>query len=498
MFLGIMNYLDRLVSQIAKPRVSVYMAIDGVAPRAKLNQQRSRRFRSAKDMAEATKDLPKDEKGNKVQVFDSNCITPGTEFLDKVSKVIQYFIRKKLKEDPLWHNLTVIFSGHDVPGEGEHKIMQHIREMRSQPSYLPNTRHCIYGQDADLIMLGLVTHEPHFVILREVIDFNSFGKPMNTLKAVKKFTKQSDFQLLHLSVLREYLQMEFCYQQPQYDLERCIDDFVFMTFLVGNDFLPHMPTLDIGDGAFDLLFDLYREQRQRWNGGYLTESGKVSDPVRLENFLAAIGEAESDILSDREEKDATLRKKRRRFDKRDGRTGAPSEEELQEQETTKQTDFMSMIENMMAKADLSDDDFVSGWQPMGESDQKDFKGRYYYEKLNLTPLDKAAHWELRKSYMEGLMWCLAYYYEGCISWGWFYPYHYGPMLSDLHDLPKMFNEISFEVGAPLTPFMQLMGCLPPASSILVPPLYRKLMTSPESPILKFYPTDFKVDMNGKT
>lgn len=214
------------------------MAIDGVAPRAKLNQQRSRRFRSARDLAEATADMKEEAGGKKKEVFDSNCITPGTEFLAKVSVTIQYFIRKKIKEDPLWHGLTVIFSGHDVPGEGEHKIMQHIREMRNQPTYQPNTRHCIYGQDADLIMLGLVTHEPHFTILREVIDFNFNFNNKNSLKAVKKFTKESDFQLLHLSVLREYLEIEFCYQQPQWNLERVIDDFVFMTFLVGNDFLP--------------------------------------------------------------------------------------------------------------------------------------------------------------------------------------------------------------------------------------------------------------------
>jgi 5'-3' exoribonuclease 1 len=474
------------------------MAIDGVAPRAKLNQQRSRRFRSARDLAEATKDVPKDQDGNKGDVFDSNCITPGTEFLAKVSRTIQYFIRKKIKEDPLWHGLTVIFSGHDVPGEGEHKIMQHIREMRNQPTYQPNTRHCIYGQDADLIMLGLVTHEPHFTILREVIDFNFNFNNKNSLKAVKKFTKESDFQLLHLSVLREYLEIEFCYQQPEFDLERVIDDFVFMTFLVGNDFLPHMPSLDIGDGAFDLLFDLYREQRTGWGkGSYLTHSGDICDPHRLEVFIEAIGAVETEVLNKREKDDETYLKKRRKWDKRDGKADGPSDAELKKEEATKQNDFMGMIESMMAKHSINDDAFVAGWKPVTDPGQKDFKGRYYFEKMNMTPIDKDAHYALRKSYMEGLMWCLAYYYKGCISWGWFYPYHYGPMLSDLIDVPKMFAEIKFEIGAPLTPYQQLMGCLPPASLTLVPPLYRSLMTSPESPIIRFYPEDFEVDMNGK-
>ena len=85
------------------------MAIDGVAPRAKLNQQRSRRFRSAKDLAEATKDLDlsSQDGGKGSTVFDSNCITPGTEFMARVSDTIKYFIRKKIKDDPLWRNLKV-------------------------------------------------------------------------------------------------------------------------------------------------------------------------------------------------------------------------------------------------------------------------------------------------------------------------------------------------------------------------------------------------------
>jgi len=418
--------LDRIITQIVKPKVSVYMAIDGVAPRAKLNQQRSRRFRSAKDMAEATKDMPRetDDRGNskKPNVFDSNCITPGTEFLAKVSETIKYFIRKKIKEDPSWRELKVIFSGHDIPGEGEHKIMEHIRMMKNQPGYRPNTRHCIYGQDADLVMLGLVTHEPHFTILREVIDFSSGMRNQNALKQVKKYTKESDFQLLHLSVLREYLWIEFCTDYAAADLERVIDDFVFMTFLVGNDFLPHLNTLDIGEGAFDLLFQLYKEQRQGWGAGaYLTESGNVSDPARLEAFLVSIGSVEQETLEQREVNENEYLKKKRKWNKRDGLAPLPSDDELKAVETSKQNDYESMVAKVMAENPNAT--FVDGWNPKGGV--KDFKGRYYYEKLKLTPLDIKEHHALRRSYIEGLMWCLAYYYRGCISWGWFYPYHYG-------------------------------------------------------------------------
>eukprot|EP00957_Ditylum_brightwellii_P109294 8336974-Ditylum_brightwellii.AAC.1 len=179
-------------------------------------------------------------------------------------------------------------------------------------------------------MLGLVSHEPHFTLLREIVDFGAgFSRNDNALKSVMKFTKQSDFQLLHLSILREYLQIEFAFggrdgiydlsvKEGTYDLERLIDDFVFMTFLVGNDFLPHMPSLDIGDGAFDLLFNTYKEQRPTWGDGqYLTESGCISDPERLEAFIAVIGAAENDIFEMREENEEEYTKKRRKWDKRD-------------------------------------------------------------------------------------------------------------------------------------------------------------------------------------
>ena len=98
--------------------------MDGVAPRAKMNQQRSRRFRSSKEAeALAAKLLARDGSLPDQDAFDSNCITPGTDFMLKLGLAMRKWVEYKQKTDPVWKNgCDVVISGPDVPGEGEHKV----------------------------------------------------------------------------------------------------------------------------------------------------------------------------------------------------------------------------------------------------------------------------------------------------------------------------------------------------------------------------------------
>ncbi|KIP03484.1 hypothetical protein PHLGIDRAFT_26095 [Phlebiopsis gigantea 11061_1 CR5-6] len=189
-FTSIFAYVDHLFGKI-KPKKLFFMAVDGVAPRAKMNQQRSRRFRTAKEAKEVREKA--ERKGEELpteKAFDSNCITPGTPFMARLSQQLQYFVNKKITEDANWRDVTVVLSGHEVPGEGEHKIMEYIRLSRAQPDYDPNVRHCLYGLDADLIMLGLLSHDPHFCLLREEVKFGPSKGKGNKSSSCDDFYRQ--------------------------------------------------------------------------------------------------------------------------------------------------------------------------------------------------------------------------------------------------------------------------------------------------------------------
>lgn len=196
--------------------------------------------------------------------------------------------------------------------------MDFVRRQRSQPGYDPNTTHVFYGLDADLIMLSLATHEPNFRILREDVfaqankrgchKCGQMGHHSSKCSVTpeqkaeidkKKASALKPFIFLDVSVLREYLQIEL--NVPglpfAFDQERAIDDWVFMIFFVGNDFLPHLPSLEIREGAIDMLLQIWRTNLPQM-GGYLTDNGKV-DLDKAQFIMDGLAEREDAIFRKR-------------------------------------------------------------------------------------------------------------------------------------------------------------------------------------------------------
>ena len=358
MYENVCHYVDRLF-RVMRPRKLLYLAIDGVAPRAKMNQQRARRFRSAQEAREnlEVEQHVRDEltkMGQKVppakKAWDSNVITPGTPFMLRLSEFIRFYIRKRISTDKAWQKVRVIFSDASVPGEGEHKIMAHVRLQRSQPGYSPNLVHVLHGLDADLIMLALATHEAHFYISREEVLFGRKSQEQNerrqlengfieTQRQMDELAGGAAMQLLEnrqkplvrvsIPILREYLAVEFasCITPGRIpftpSLERLIDDIVFLCFFVGNDFLPHLPSLDIRDGALDYLFNVYKRILPTL-GDYITNHGGQVNLSHVDVILAEVGSIEDYVFQMKHDNEERNRERQAQFKARKKASGGRS------------------------------------------------------------------------------------------------------------------------------------------------------------------------------
>lgn len=103
-FVNIINQINEIIHLI-QPKQLLYLAFDGVAPRAKMNQQRARRFKSAKKYSDLDKALQDYGIIEKQEHFKNNSISPGTEFMFELNRQIKFFIQKKIHEDERWRNV---------------------------------------------------------------------------------------------------------------------------------------------------------------------------------------------------------------------------------------------------------------------------------------------------------------------------------------------------------------------------------------------------------
>ena len=426
-FEDICKNIDNIIS-IVSPKKRIILCIDGPAPLSKQNQQRQRRFRAVSE---------KDD--DEFERFDSNCITPGTKFMDNLSKYIEWYIRKNISGNPMWSHLEVVFSSEKVAGEGEHKIINYIRSYGK-----PEDTYCIHGMDADLIMLALGTHLPNFFILRE-----DLYNPHNEFFVLDIGTTR-----LELAQLMNWNESEKKNEEgiQEFIPESAVNDFIFICFMVGNDFLPHIPSLEIIEGGIDQMLDVYKNVGERY--GHLTHSVNecvIFKEKSLQVFLGTIAQYDKGVLEDK-----LLHKDK--F-------------------------FTDSILEKNAK-------FNRGKYEVDiEGYRKDYYSNCFEKNINIK--------ELCHEYFVGMQWVLSYYTRGVPDWKWCFKHHYAPFAYELADNITDFKFPEKRITKPMTPFQQLLSVLPPKSSGLIPVPLSQLLTSSKSSISKFCPSKIKVDLSGK-
>ena len=446
----------------------VFIAFDGVAPIAKLNQQRTRRYKSwyqAHLKEEIIRGVAPNNKGGLTgaSTYNTSAITPGTNFMEKLSKEIhlQYGSHSASK---LFGLKSIIVSTSNEAGEGEHKIFEYMRE---NPDYHKDTTTVIYGLDADLIMLSL--NHLHLC------------KQLYLHRETPEFIKSIDSSLDHES---DYL---FCINKLNVAVEmECFDNttplsgtsvpklsgvvggatpYVFMCFLLGNDFLPHFPSLNIRTNGLDKIMNAYKLIKSPAFFSSASSSTSTSTSSRIvfnwKNIRSWI-----DVLAKQEHeniKEEYIARSKYRF--------PPSNKD----ETLEEKFDKIILQYPMREREVEEyiNPNEAGWE-----------NRYYRTLFDIN-IDDARRKEICMNYLEGLEWTMKYYTSGCPDWTWCYNYDYPPLLCDLIKYVPYFettliNPVNLPTYA-VSPLVQLSYVLPRSSMYLLPDaLHRALIkTHPE-------------------
>lgn len=444
------DYIIKIVN-ITKPQELVYIAIDGVAPRAKMEQQRTRRFKSIKEKS-LIRDIKKqyDNTYTDSDIWDTNAITPGTIFMEKLARELEHFIMY----NKIFENVRVIFSDSNNPGEGEHKIMNYLKT--NTGNYID----VIYGLDADLIMLSMICSNKIY-LLRERIHF---GKSLDV----------DDVEFLYLDIkkLEDYLLQEFqeLIEGPHENLSfrrALLDDYIFLCFLLGNDFIPHAPSLSIKNNGVKILLDIYKKIYDRYGKNLVNRDTLRINHKMLSSIFRELFNLEDDLLIKKSKK---LRRFRVNFDKC---------ETLLDRKLEELNKYPMFHRDLEYKLKLGTHNWVN---------------RYYKE---LFLIDRENYKTPCKNFIDALVWTFKYYFGQCPSWTWYYRYRHAPPFEDLckyleDDLTDI-NNVLFKKSVPYTPFRQLFTVLPQASANLMPITYGKLILNNDIRIASYFPLDFKVD-----
>ena len=407
---NVCNKIDEMI-RFVKPRKCVYLAVDGVAGCCKQSQQRKRRFKTAKDNAE--KDMS--------NTFDFTSLTAGTELMFTLCERLKTYFQSR--QNPY----TVVINDVSIVGEGEHKLIRCIAREKVYRSF------CIYSPDADLIMLSLTLCKKGITILRE-----------NVYDDIK-----GDFILVNVDTLWKRMVQDLDGNDAP---NRVIIDAVLFLFMLGNDFLPNVPAVDIAYEGISALYKYYVDIRK--DQGFLCNEDKQLHQPAVVSLFKVLGEAEPALL------------------------------------------LKKWIKSKSQWPDtVLRDSIVVGDTPQNQTiDLQRYKQGYYSRNFpEGTTVESIC-----EEYVKGMSFVMQYYAVGIPTFDWFYPYHYAPLFSDLYtwcsNQPNLEFKFKFKKALSLTE--ALVSVLPPSSFHLLPEKMRDHMIT-LALIDPDFPKDFKVDLEGK-
>lgn len=452
---------DEINTYVKKLDVSqlVYIAFDGVAPVAKLKQQQTRRYKSS-ILNELSDRITTNDNTPVKKKWDQCAITPGTEFMNKLTvNITNYYeklnnthretqnVRQNVRKK---ENIHYIVSGTDEYGEGEHKIFEYIRNNEVSLKFENNF---IYGLDADLIMLSLshLNISNNIFLSRELPPFNSplndlYGENDICIMDISKYSNEiyktmTDYYgILTKSQVRD-ITSNISNNDGKHRMLK-IRDYIFISFFLGNDFLPHFPSLNIRTYGIQYIMDTYKKTVKI--NEFLTHDNGINWKI-LKKFI----------------------------------------EELAQQEYSYLMNEYKIMENMETKkiknSTQKEREYSLQTLPVYNRDKEKiiapsnayWQNRYYNVLFHIDVNSKARGNTYKKNicinYLEGLEWTYLYYTRNCINYQWLYKYSYPPLLEDLVKYVPVFNcKMVEDNNVIVHPYTQLAYVLPKTSLNLLP------------------------------
>jgi len=396
------NYTKLMVQNVQNKifDIKVYLTIDGVAPISKLQQQRERRYKSHFF-----------NNSEKSQLWDSNKITPGTKFMEKLSTMLKTEFT------------NAFISDSNEPGEGEHKMMNIIKNLS-----LTNEKICIYALDCDMIMLSMLNKYSNNIIL---IRDNSFNSKLKEEQQTVDFVDISNLKKYIIQdLIKTFKEIKPAFKTESLNANDLILDYILICFTLGNDFLEKIPSLSI---KFYGLQNVTKAYIKAYNETYLVNKKMLENKQTLNKSINLL------FLKDffyhlKNQENYFLNSQQREYSLRDHE----SNENIDNKTFFYKDDSIKLINN------------------------KNYKDKYYVY-YNLEDLDSICY-----NYIEGLYWILGYY-NGHIheNWSYHYKYHNSPFCIDLFNyLNKNFRELkcdNFEQNKCSSIIKQLCLVLPKES-----------------------------------